>query len=229
MRQTPERRQQVLDTANQLIAHAGLARFSMLELARELAMSKETLYAWFGSKDALMAELIGSNAGQAMAPLEKALAQRVNTPAALRAALRKFCRELLALLMSERSVALNRGAVHLAQSSAHVTPADARPEGFGHAMREGFGHSLREGFGHALRTKGRDVVLAQLAQVLQAATQAKLLRLDPPETMAEVLIALCLRDWQLERLLGRMQLPDDAVIDRRAREAVALFWRLYGA
>ncbi len=220
MRQTPERRQQVLDTANQLIARAGLARFSMLELARELAMSKETLYAWFGSKDALMAELIGSNAGQAMAPLEKALAQRVNTSAALRAALRQFCRELLGLLMSERSVALNRGAMHLAQSAAHVTPVDLQSESFGNA--------LREGFGHALRAKGRDVVLAQLTQVLQAATKAKLLRADPPGTMAEVLIALCLRDWQLERLLGRMSLPEDKVMDSRVREAVALFWRLYG-
>ena len=118
MRRSPERRQQVLDEANRLIAEGGLPRLSMLELAQRLAMSKETLYAWFGSKDALLAELVGSNAAQAMAGLQRALERRTGSATALRAALREFCRELLQLLMSERSVALNRGAVHMAHTGS---------------------------------------------------------------------------------------------------------------
>ena len=47
--------------------------------------------------------------------------------------------------------------------------------------------------------------------------------------MAEVLIALCLRDWQIERLVGRMGVPDEAALDQRAREAVLLFMRLYAS
>lgn len=200
MRQSPERRQQVLDEANRLIAEGGLPRLSMLELAQRLAMSKETLYAWFGSKDALLAELVGSNAAQAMAGLQRALERRTGSATALRAALREFCRELLQLLMSERSVALNRGAVHMAHTGS---------------------------FGQVLRSQGRDQVLAQLSRLLAQAASDGLLGRDRPDAMAEVLIALCLRDWQIERLVGRMGVPDEAALDQRAREAVLLFMRLY--
>ncbi|MET0333583.1 MAG: helix-turn-helix domain-containing protein, partial [Rhizobacter sp.] len=90
MRQTPERRQDVLDTANRLIVEGGLAGFSMLALAQALGMSKETLYAWFGSKQGLLAELIQGNAGQMAQVLQEGLANEVDA-AALRGTLERFC------------------------------------------------------------------------------------------------------------------------------------------
>src|SRR5687767_4500967 len=100
MRQSPERRQEVLDTANRLIVESGLAGFSMLALAQALGMSKETLYAWFGSKSALLAELIQGNAGQMGQVLQEGLAHEVDA-AALRRTLERFCSALLELLGSD--------------------------------------------------------------------------------------------------------------------------------
>lgn len=202
MRQTPQRRQQVLDAAQQLIASQGLGGFSMLALAQRLGMSKETLYAWFGSKAALMEELVRGNAGQATAVLAQALARPAQDAAALEQVLADFCRRLLGLLMSERSLVLNRSAIHAGPG---------------------------EGFGQTLRSQGRDAALAQLRAVLDLAVAQGLLRREPTQTMAEVLIALNLRDWQLERLLGRMAEPAAGAQKERAAEAARLFLRLYAA
>lgn len=200
MRQSPERRQQVLDAANQLIVEAGLAGFSMLALAQRLGMSKETLYAWFGNKSALLAELVQGNAGEMGRVLQEGLAQEVDADS-LQRTLAQFCAALLTLLSSDRSVAINRGAVHLSEKGE---------------------------MGQSLRAHGRDVVLALLAQYLAHARTAGLLT-QAGSTEAEVLIALALRDWQIERLLGRMPVPTARRINARAKEAVALFLRLYAA
>lgn len=80
--------------------------------------------------------------------------------------------------------------------------------------------------GESLRSNGRDAMLALLAQYLAHARAAGLLT-QASTTEAEVLIALALRDWQIERLLGRMPVPTARRINVRAKEAVALFMRPY--
>jgi len=200
MRQTPERRQEVLDAANRLIVEAGLAHFSMLALAQRLNMSKETLYAWFGSKAGLLVELIQGNAGEMLLVLERGAHTAKIDPAGLRTTLEDFCAALLRLLSSDRSVAINRGAVHLAETGEMAT---------------------------SLRAHGRDAVLKRLAAHLQDAKAEGLLASAGP-TEAEVLVALALRDWQIDRLLGRMAAPSARRIAARSREAVMLFLRLYG-
>ena len=199
MRQTPERRREVLEAANQLIVEAGLAGFSMLALAQRLGMSKETLYAWFGSKSGLLAELVQGNAGTMMELLRRAAAAPV-TAASVRRGLLDFSSAMLALLSSDRSVAINRGAVHLAETS---------------------------GAAETLRAHGRDAVLKRLVGYLRQAQEAGVLK-SAGQTEAEVLVALALRDWQMDRLLGRMPQPSARRIAARAAEAVDLFWRLYG-
>jgi AcrR family transcriptional regulator len=200
MRQTPERRQQVLATANQLIVDVGLAGFSMLALARALGMSKETLYAWFGSKSALLAELIQGNAGDMSLLLREGLASTPDAPL-VRKTLERFCKALLELLSSDQSVAINRGAVHLAEKG---------------------------GMGESLRANGRDAMVALLAQYFAHARAHGLLA-KAGRNEADVLIALALRDWQIERLLGRMPAPTPRKLQARAVEATDLFLRLYGA
>lgn len=199
MRHSPQRRREVLEAANQLIVESGLTRFSMLALAQRLGMSKETLYAWFGSKDGLLDELVQGNADPLLDPLEAALGRPLDA-AALRASLAAFCTQLLKLLTSDRSVAINRGAVHLAGR----TDAAER-----------------------LRRQGRDTVLRRLAALMARAQRAGLLHGADAEA-AEVLVALALRDWQIERLLGRMSAPSARRIAARAARAVDLFLRLYG-
>jgi AcrR family transcriptional regulator len=197
MRQTPERRQQVLAAANQLIAAGGLAGFSMLALAQHQRMSKETLYAWFGSKDQFLQELIRGNAGDMFGVLRRGASAPLDA-AALRKTLEAFCVALLKLLTSDRSVAINRAVVHRAEGGLA---------------------------GSTLRAQGRDAVVAALVACLAQATGA--LR-EADENAADVLIALALRDWQIERLVGRMAEPTTRRVNARAREAVDLFMRLYG-
>ena len=117
MRQTPERRQQVLAAANELIAAGGLAGFSMLALAQHQRMSKETLYAWFGSKDQFLQELIRGNAGDMIGVLRRGASAPLDD-AALRKTLEAFCVALLKLLTSDRSVAINRAVVHRAEGGS---------------------------------------------------------------------------------------------------------------
>jgi hypothetical protein len=119
---------------------------------------------------------------------------------ALQRALADFCGALLRLLTSDRSVAINRGAVHLAETGEMAA---------------------------TLRAHGRDAVLKDLLALMEAAVEAGVLRSAGP-TQAQVLVALAVRDWQIDRLLGRMPAPSDRRIAARAREAAALFFRLYG-
>jgi len=200
MRQTPERRQQVLAAANELIAAGGLAGFSMLALAQHQRMSKETLYAWFGSKDQFLQELIRGNAGEMVSVLRRG----ANAPldaASLRKTLEAFCVALLKLLTSDRSVSINRAVVHRAEGGLP---------------------------GSTLRAQGRDAVVAALVACLAQAQATGALR-EADENAADVLIALALRDWQIERLVGRMAEPTARRVNARAREAVDLFMRLYSA
>ncbi|MDP3821284.1 MAG: TetR/AcrR family transcriptional regulator [Burkholderiales bacterium] len=199
MRQTPERRQQVLVAANELIAAGGLAGFSMLALAQHQRMSKETLYAWFGSKDQFLQELIRGNAGEMVGVLRRGASAPLDD-AALRKTLEVFCVALLKLLTSDRSVAINRAVVHRAEGGS----ADS-----------------------TLRAQGRDVVVAALVACL-AQAQATGALSGADANMADVLIALALRDWQIERLVGRMAEPTPRSVNARSREAVELFMRLYG-
>lgn len=199
MRQTPERRQQVLSAANQLIAAGGLAGFSMLALAQQQRMSKETLYAWFGSKDQFLQELIRGNAGDMIGVLRRGASAPLDD-AGLRKTLEAFCVALLKLLTSDRSVAINRAVVHRAEGGA----ADS-----------------------TLRAQGRDAVVAALVACLAQAQGTGALS-GADDNMADVLIALALRDWQIERLVGRMAEPTARRVNARAREAVELFMRLYG-
>lgn len=80
----------------------------MLSIARRAGASKETLYAWFGSKDGLFAELIATNADEAAARIRDALTDETEP----RATLEGFAAGLLALLVSPESIALNRSAMH---------------------------------------------------------------------------------------------------------------------
>ncbi|MEQ1686846.1 MAG: TetR/AcrR family transcriptional regulator [Burkholderiaceae bacterium] len=199
MRQTPERRQQVLAAANELIAAGGLAGFSMLALAQHQRMSKETLYAWFGSKDQFLQELIRGNAGDMIGVLRRGASAPLDD-AGLRKTLEAFCVALLKLLTSDRSVAINRAVVHRAEGGS----ADS-----------------------TLRAQGRDAVAAALVACLAQAQATGALN-GADDNMADVLIALALRDWQIERLVGRMAEPTPRRVNARAREAVELFMRLYG-
>lgn len=102
-----ERRRGVIDAAfDELIDH-GYERVTMLGIARRAGASKETLYAWFASREGLFAAMIEENADRAAAQVAAAL----DGAADPRDILTGFAFGLAQLLTSDRSVVLNRAAM----------------------------------------------------------------------------------------------------------------------
>lgn len=101
------RRQALLDAAFDLLVERGYEGTTTLAVAQRAGASKETIYAWFGSKAGLFAAMIEANAAEANARVEAALAGDGRP----RPTLIAFARGLLTLLLSERALALNRAAI----------------------------------------------------------------------------------------------------------------------
>lgn len=110
------RRLAVLDATEAALIDEGYDAVTMLAIAKRAGASKETLYAWFGSRDGLFSALIERNADRSVAGIEKALAAD-RPPAEV---LTRFAVGLLTLLTSPGSVALNRAAMHSPELSDRV-------------------------------------------------------------------------------------------------------------
>lgn len=102
------RRNEVLAAASAELVESGYDKSTMLSVARRAGASKETLYAWFGSKEGLFAELIAMNADATAERIRAALDDTVDVAATLEG----FGAGLLSLLVSPESIALNRSAMH---------------------------------------------------------------------------------------------------------------------
>ena len=105
------RRAALLDAAQAAFVDLGYHQATMGEIARRGQASKETLYAWFGSKQALAVAVIERDADRSARRLAAALESADPDAQAARAALTSYAAALLGLLTSPSSVALNRAAM----------------------------------------------------------------------------------------------------------------------
>ncbi len=105
------REQEVLDVAVRVIVRDGYAAATMQAIADEAHASKETLYSWFGDREALVGRLIRANADTSAAAVTAALSRPAATADDARRTLEGYARGLLTLLTGEVSVALNRAAM----------------------------------------------------------------------------------------------------------------------
>lgn len=193
------RRREIENAAYRVLAEKGYRGASMLAIARRAGASNETLYRWYGTKQGLFRALVEENARRVGARLQKALdtgADPLDTLTGLGA-------ELLALLLGDRAVALNRAAA-----------ADADDTG---------------SLGQALREAGRDSVMPLIAAVFDQASRSGRLVLEDPSEAAEVYLGLLVGDLQIRRVTGALTRlsPEDGV--RRADRAVRLIGQLYAA
>src|SRR5918994_7363528 len=104
-RASAERREEILEVALFVLAERGYGGASMLEIARRARASKETLYAWFGSKRGLFEELVSWQAERVDAVIAPNLERDGDDPSEV---LRGFALELQRLLLGERAVVINR-------------------------------------------------------------------------------------------------------------------------
>lgn len=101
------RQEEVLDAALATLLTSGYAGLTMHRVAADAGASKETLYAWFGSRDGLLAAMIERNADVSAESVARALTDEAEPARTLTA----YAVGLLRLLTGPASVALNRAAM----------------------------------------------------------------------------------------------------------------------
>ena len=102
-----ERRAQIEAAAFEVLSKVGYKKASMLQIAKQARASNETLYAWYGNKQALFTSLIETNARF----VRKALEQATDGTVDREAALLDIAKLLLQFTATERAVIVNRAAV----------------------------------------------------------------------------------------------------------------------
>jgi AcrR family transcriptional regulator len=103
----PLRRAAALDAARAELVESGYDAMTMQQVAQRAGSSKESLYKWFGSKQGLVAELIAEQSTSTNAAVKAALENDEDS----RTTLTLIATNLLELLVSPVSLALNRAAV----------------------------------------------------------------------------------------------------------------------
>jgi AcrR family transcriptional regulator len=197
-------REVVLDATFELLVERGYQGTTMAAVAERAGSSKETLYAWFGSKQGLFTALVRRQAEAANQAVAAALdpIDRGTTPPDPAATLTAFATNLLKLLLGERSVAINRAA---------VTELGGRQPG-----GELAAVLLAQG-----RHRTGPIVEAYLARLAAAGH----LRIDDPAAAFQLLYGLVIQDLQIRVLLGEPP-PAPRALAAHARVAVERFLTL---
>ncbi|PIE26050.1 MAG: TetR family transcriptional regulator [Micrococcales bacterium] len=103
-----------------VVVRQGYSAATMHQIAQEARASKETLYAWFGDRESLMAVLIRANADESVMVLADATSRPIRDAADACETLESYARSLLALLTGEVSITLNRAAMSSPALAAHL-------------------------------------------------------------------------------------------------------------
>ena len=172
----------------------------MREIAVRSRASKETLYAWFGSKRGLFEELVGWQAERVDAAIAPTLERDGDDDPS--EVLRGFALELQRLLLGERSVVINRVAI----SEATSDPT----------------------FAEVLAKQGRGSVVPKLERYLEGQRERGRLEFEDAGQAIDALIGLAIGDQQVRRLLGVLPIPGPAQMEARAERAADAFLALFG-
>jgi AcrR family transcriptional regulator len=194
------RQNAVLDSALRLLVDGGERALTTAGVARAANCSKESLYKWFGDRDGILSAMIGYQASKVRTLEERA---ETLTPESLRAHLVIFARDLLDVLASDVSLALNRLAI-------------------GQASRDG-AH-----LGQMLQERGRRQIGKRAGGLLEAGRRAGLLRFENGEEAYGMLYGLVVTDLHLRLLLGEAVQMSQQDFSQRAERAVDAFLDLFG-
>lgn len=189
------RQDQIEQAAYAVLDAKGYGGTSMLAIARAARASNETLYNWYGDKTGLFTALVRRNAAEVKALLEEQIGaggDAVDT-------LARVGPVLLALVTSDRAVALNRAAA-------------ADPTGT---------------LGRAIALEGRDTVAPLIARVIAQGRDQGCFAVDDPALACEIWLGLLIGDIQIRRVVGRLPQPDPGPLAARADTALRHFLRLF--
>jgi AcrR family transcriptional regulator len=196
-----ERQSAVLQSALTLLVEGGEKALTTAGLARAANCSKESLYKWFGDRDGLLAAVIGFQAAKVRT---LPAGSEPRSAEAFRAELVTFAEDLLTVLAGETSLALNRLAI-------------------GQASREG-AH-----LGRLLLERGRRSIDTRATRLIEAGRRLGHLAFDDAGETYRSFYGLVVRDLHVRLLLGEPAGVELSGFRARAEEAVAQFYRLFGA
>ncbi|NLS15491.1 TetR/AcrR family transcriptional regulator [Rhizobium sp. P40RR-XXII] len=191
------RRERIEEAAYAVLKESGYKATSLLAIARRASVSNETLYNWYGNKQALFRSLIESNAREAKELLAAAL-QGKSDPLDTLAALGPI---LLSLVTGDKAIVLNRAAAGDVSDTRTLGPAIAQ--------------------------FGRDAIAPLLRDLLQAASRSGLIACGDPTEAADIYFRLLIGDLQVRRVICTLDELPRSEIERRASEAMALFLQLH--
>lgn len=193
------REAEILAVAARTLDEVGYEALTMQDVADRAHASKQTLYAWFGTREDLLAALIARNADRVAERVAAMLLDHEQpTEAAARGVLERYAAGQLTLLTGTESVNLNRAAM--------TSPRLAE----------------------LLLDGGRHTVGPLVGRYLRRLIDTGLLRDGDTDDYFRLLYGLVIADDQIRVLLGEPA-PGPEVIATRAAAAVDRFWALVGA
>ena len=188
----------IKEAAFEILAEKGYKAASMLEIARRAKASNETLYKWFGNKQALFKALVEDNAREARELLEKALSDGSDPIDALS----RLGPVLLEIVTGEKAIALNRAAAGDVFETATL--------------------------GGTIADYGREAILPLLTAVFERAGKEGMLAIDDPREAAETYVNLLIGDLQIRRVIGVSPPPARKQAEARTARAVKQLRRICG-
>lgn len=191
------RRKQIEAIAYEVLAEKGYKATSMLAIAKRAKASNETLYNWYGNKQALFQSLVEANALE----VTELLKQCIDDQAPVEQTLERLGPVLLRMVTGDKAVALSRAAAADADETATL--------------------------GQTLSQAGRQSVFPLVADVLELARQRGELSFDNTGEVAELYLNVLIGDLQIRRAIGTCPLLKNGEIERRAKRALAVLKRVY--
>ena len=190
-----KRHQEFAEAAYALLTSHGYGGTSMLSIAKAAGASNETLYRWYGDKQHLFAEMVQDNAAAVKAELEASLREDTDPAAALG----QIGTRLLALLTSERAIALNRAAASDKSGALGATIAEA----------------------------GRDTIAPLIGRLVERLMQDRTPAVNDIAEITDIYLGLLIGDLQIRRVIGQIEPLSDANCVARSKRALTLLRRLY--
>ena len=168
------RQEAVLEVALNLLVEGGEKALTTAGLAKAAGCSKESLYKWFGDRDGLLEAIVTFQASKVRGIDERASPA---TRDAFEAALAAFAEDLLNVLLSGTSLALNRLSIGAVRGEA-------------------------PGLGAVLVEKGKRRIEARATHLLTHGKRQRFIAFDDAQRAYAALYGLIVGDTHIRALLG---------------------------
>ncbi len=192
-------RNDIFKATTEVMLQSGYQKATTLAIANACGISKNTLYNYFHSKEALFEALIENRMIAANDFLTAAIA---DTSLDIENVLKQFGRLVLGQLTSDISVAMSRACITAASS-------------------QDFGLSETY-FKH-----GHKPIRKNLKAILERARSSGSIAFDDVDEVYQILFGLIYGDFHMRRLLGVAPAPDEKTIADKIERSVGLFMKFF--